>query len=252
MFWVAKLGSLFLLSWGWEQPHPITCSKRRDEMASQGKSGDCDPRKGASDRQAKQQVLTISTWLWWVWTLQGKMSLLLDGIPKNSGKPYRRLHTSVVWGFSVLCVCVCVHSELSDILGMWWFSQCPGSKEMAHSKGLSKKDHLDVGRVSQGRVVRFPGLAWSSKKKVWAYQSPVRAGPQSYGEHSHCLSSSKQGRKMRSNYSSLSLFPASLFMLLPLIGQTQTEASVEENPGEQGKEWRTTCWLEGLLFGRKV
>ena len=151
-----------------------------------------------------------------------------------------------------VCVCECVHSELSDILRMWWFSQCPGSKEMAHSKGLSVNDHLDVGRVSQGGVVRFPGLGWSSEKEEGAYQSPVRAGLWSYGEHSHCLSSSKQGRKMRSNYSSLSLFPPSLFMLLPLTGQTQTEASVQENPGEQGKGWRTTCWLEGLLSGRKV
>ena len=123
---------------------------------------------------------------------------------------------------------------------------------MAHSKGLSVNDHLDVGRVSQGGVVRFPGLGWSSEKEEGAYQSPLRACLWSYGEHSHCLSSSKQGRKMRSNYPRLSLFPPSLFMLLPLTGQTQTEASVQENPGEQGKGWRTTCWLEGLLSGRKV
>ena len=53
---------------------------------------------------------------------------------------------------------------------------------MAHSKGLSVNDHLDVGRVSQGGVVRFPGLGWSSEKEEGAYQSPVRAGLWSYGE----------------------------------------------------------------------
>ena len=29
-------------------------------------------------------------------------------------------------------------------------------------------DHLDVGRVSQGGVVRFPGLGWSSEKEEGA------------------------------------------------------------------------------------
>lgn len=47
---------------------------------------------------------------------------------------------------------------------------------MAHSKGLRINDHLDVGRVSQRKVVRFPGLGWSSEKKEGAYQSPVRVG----------------------------------------------------------------------------
>lgn len=58
-------------------------------------------------------------------------------------------------------------SELSQDLGIWWFSQCPGRKEMRHAKGLKMKTiYIDVGRGSQHEVVRLPGVSPGAARRT--------------------------------------------------------------------------------------